>query len=258
MGREERETLLDEAAAWMASVEGGVSLSALARGTGIPRNRWYQVFSGKEGLLRALREERGVQNARTTRESLLDGLGELLREKELGAIRMEDVAERAGATPMTLYRLFGDRKGLLEAFGKERTPRQWAQHLEWVPGSDPEEVLRSVVERMLRFGWKYRGLFFSAFSRDEETRELFSFLQEQPHTARKALARFFQSLLDAGLIREESADTLVMVLVSQVFGLVLSQRTLTPEELPELASVCVRVFWNGIQSGAKYEESGNE
>lgn len=249
----QREHLLDVATAWLADATGSPSLSSLAKGTGIARGQWYQHFSGKEDLFRALYEERGVRKARTTRELLLDGLGALLKEKELGAIRMEDVAQWADTTPMTLYRLFGDRRGLLRAFSSERTPRQVSHQLDWKKGA-PEAQIAGLVERMLIFASGYRGLLLSYFSTDPETQTLFQFMQGLPHSSRKALVQFLEAAMDEGVIRREPVKQLMVLLMGQVMGLSFIQKEWNQEDLPAVAALCTKLFWRGLLRHGEHED----
>jgi AcrR family transcriptional regulator len=247
MKQEERERLLDLASTWMEASGNSFSVSALAKGTGVSRGRWYQVFDGKEELLKALFEERGVKTARNTRERLLDAMAALLKERELGTIRLEDIAEKAGTTTMTLFRLFGDRKGLFQAFSSERTPRQFANQLQWVPGVEPQEMLTSIVTRMLEFVLEYRGLMMSAFSSDQETLEQFQLLRSQPSTSRKALSALFQQWMEAGVMRQGCPENAVKLLVSAVLGMALTHREWEGMEVEARARFCVKTFWMGLQ-----------
>jgi AcrR family transcriptional regulator len=48
--------------------------------------------------------------------AVLDAVGELLADRTWSAVRMADVAERAGVSRQTLYNVFGTREGLAQAF----------------------------------------------------------------------------------------------------------------------------------------------
>lgn len=50
-----------------------------------------------------------------TRSRILDAAIDLLRDEELGALRLSDIAARAGMTERTLYRHFATREDLLKA-----------------------------------------------------------------------------------------------------------------------------------------------
>ncbi|MBA0045561.1 TetR family transcriptional regulator [Mycobacterium sp. NPDC050853] len=50
------------------------------------------------------------------RESVLDALGDLLRQQDWSAVTMSDVARRAGVSRQTLYNEFGSRQGLAQGY----------------------------------------------------------------------------------------------------------------------------------------------
>ena len=53
--------------------------------------------------------------AEETRERILDGLHDLLRERPDGSISVEQVAKRARVARSTVYLAFGSRRGLFDA-----------------------------------------------------------------------------------------------------------------------------------------------
>ena len=79
------------------------------------------------------------------REQLLDATLELIGERGFGAATIEAVARRAGVARPVVYRLFGDRAGLLEelfAREEERALGQIAAAIPAIPGDrDPDELL---------------------------------------------------------------------------------------------------------------------
>ncbi|WP_162294188.1 TetR/AcrR family transcriptional regulator [Mycobacteroides abscessus] len=50
------------------------------------------------------------------RESVLDALGDLLRQRDWSAVTMSDVSRRAGVSRQTLYNEFGSRQGLAQGY----------------------------------------------------------------------------------------------------------------------------------------------
>jgi AcrR family transcriptional regulator len=50
------------------------------------------------------------------RESVLDALGDLLRQQDWSAVTMSDVSRRAGVSRQTLYNEFGSRQGLAQGY----------------------------------------------------------------------------------------------------------------------------------------------
>ncbi|MFT3900650.1 MAG: TetR family transcriptional regulator [Gordonia sp. (in: high G+C Gram-positive bacteria)] len=76
------------------------------------------------------------------RNSLLDGLRELLVEKDWSQVRMSDVASAAGVSRQTVYNEFGTRYGLAQAYAERLTAQlasivadQLAKHVGDVEGA---------------------------------------------------------------------------------------------------------------------------
>lgn len=57
-----------------------------------------------------------VAQRRLLHDTVLDAVGELLRDRGWGAVRMADVARTAGVSRQTLYNEFGSRADLAQAF----------------------------------------------------------------------------------------------------------------------------------------------
>src|SRR5918999_4755195 len=79
------------------------------------------------------------------REQLLDAALELMVGEGHGALTIDAVARRVGVARPVVYRLFGDRAGLLEALFRreeERALSQVAAAIPAIPGDrDPDELL---------------------------------------------------------------------------------------------------------------------
>jgi AcrR family transcriptional regulator len=54
------------------------------------------------------------------RDQILDATVDVLRDRDLGEVTFEDIADAAGVSRALLYNYFGDRRGLIEAL-EERT-----------------------------------------------------------------------------------------------------------------------------------------
>ena len=87
------------------------------------------------------------------REQLLDATLELIADEGHAAATIDAVARRAGVARPVVYRLFGDRTGLLEALFRREETRALAQLGRAIPaipgGRDPDELLAEGVRLFL-------------------------------------------------------------------------------------------------------------
>jgi AcrR family transcriptional regulator len=94
-------------------------------------------------------------DAARNRRRILAAAAELFAERGVGAVSMDDVANRAGVGKGTLYRRFGDRSGLAVALLDDREGDLQARILTGPPplgpGAPPAERLAAFVHAYLRY-----------------------------------------------------------------------------------------------------------
>ena len=84
---------------------------------------------------------------RATRDALLDALGEVVREQGINAFSVQDVANRAGLSHRTVYRVFESREALLEG------ARAWVAELvaeQGIPEGTNLDDLAPHIESLFR------------------------------------------------------------------------------------------------------------
>ena len=130
--------------------EGGpdaLTMDRLAEAAGISRSSAYRLVGSREALLEHLAAagvdvgERG-----DVRERVLKAAGEVFARQGLDGATVEAIAETAGVGSATVYRHFGDKKGLVAAFMQELGPRK----LVWAAAREPSGDLAVDLERLAR------------------------------------------------------------------------------------------------------------
>ncbi|MFN8556731.1 MAG: helix-turn-helix domain-containing protein [Dehalococcoidia bacterium] len=97
---------------------------AIATAAGISRATYYRVVGGSH---QALLREAGYISEPPARERVLTAATALLTEVGLSGLHMDAVAEHAGVSRPTLYRLFPGKADLLAAVTHRHAPfRGWA------------------------------------------------------------------------------------------------------------------------------------
>lgn len=159
---------------------------------------------------------------------ILDRATELLAASETGDVSTRAVCEAAGVGQPVLYRLFGDKDGLLAAVAD----RVWGQYLDSkraaVASDDPVADLRE--------GWDAHTAF--ALANPHAYRLVFaSSLSSRPAAADEAMA-LLRSVLEriaaAGRLRMDPADAARIVMAANS-GIALSL-ILRPEQYPDLSA----------------------
>ncbi|GGJ12083.1 TetR/AcrR family transcriptional regulator [Streptomyces brasiliensis] len=168
---------------------------------------------------------------RGTRERLLAAASELLARDGRDAVSTRAVASAAGMQPPTIYRLFGDKEGLLDAVASYGFRSYLADKHALGETDDLLEDLRRGWDLHVEFGLSMPAFYTLMYGEARENgspagREAFGMLRHQ-------IAR----VGDAGRLRM-SVDRASRLMYATGIGVVLSQIALPPAERdPELPDV---------------------
>jgi AcrR family transcriptional regulator len=180
--------LLD-AAAQLAEEGLPITVSSVAERARVARGTIYRRFTDRDALVAALMAAgRMAAGPPGPRERILDAVGLQLRRRGLSGTTLEAVANEAGVGVVTIYRRFGDRRGLLEAFVKERSPRRLALAKQERTG-DPAQDLLPLVRESLSFLREYKDLFNLANTTDPEGVALFADIRKSSTSVRAVTAQ---------------------------------------------------------------------
>ena len=141
-------------AADMVRAGEALTMEALARRAGISRSTAHRRTGGRKALVEALASS-GVEAG--ARALLLSATREAVAARGLVGVSVGSLAERAGTSPMTVYRLFGDRESLLREALADVFPSRAFQEM-GRDGADLEDTLLAVAAGMVRFAGTYPGL----------------------------------------------------------------------------------------------------
>jgi AcrR family transcriptional regulator len=126
------------------------------KAAGISRTTFYRAFASREELLRAL----SLEPEPETRERLLETALDALSRDGLAALSMDEVADQAGVSRATLYRLFPGKQALFAELVKRYSPfERIAETVEEFFDDPPEEVMLQVAVVFARLYRQRRGVF---------------------------------------------------------------------------------------------------
>ena len=104
-------------------------------------------------------DTRTYADRRETRDNLVEVAARLLREQGVTAVTTRAVAEAAGVQAPTIYRLFGDKDGLLDAVAEHVLAVYVAEKAVAADSGDPIADLRAAWQTHVGFGLANGALF---------------------------------------------------------------------------------------------------
>jgi AcrR family transcriptional regulator len=221
------------------------SMAELAREAGVARSSLLRRFAGRDDVLAALVDGDAAAQARppSSRTRALDAFHAVARRKGLAATTLEDVAAEAGLGVATVYRQFGGRRGLLDAYADERTPRAKRGLLRADDGGSPRDVLQAVAVAMIEHLVADGPLLLLAPPADPEAQRMLGHLRRLEARSRAELRRWFTRTIARGSVRGDPA-ALTDAFVGMVAGSVLLAAA-APVDPPQLAADLVSLFLRG-------------
>ena len=139
--------------------EGKPTVAQFASAAGVSRASFYRVFKSREALLDELR----IAPEPGTRERILDAALVEVGAHGLSALSMDDLADRAGVSRATLYRLFPGKAALFTGLIYTYSPLEPVTQLLTAMQDEPPEVVlpelaRTVYRRVYGGGENRIGL----------------------------------------------------------------------------------------------------
>jgi AcrR family transcriptional regulator len=176
------------------------SLAEVAQVAGISRATLYRAFSSREELLHAL----AFEPERESRERLLEKALEMIGQEGLAALSMDALADAAGVSRATVYRLFAGKAALFREVVKTYAPfERIALLIEQVADQPPEEVMPQVAQIIVELFGRRAGLLrtlaFEVSSQQEDTGEAITFVLER---GIGSLIGYLQQQMDKGRLRK--------------------------------------------------------
>lgn len=113
-----RARILTSAPAVLAMKRARATVEDFVRAAGVSKTSFYRAFGSRAALLEAL----GTSPTPGPRERVLSVALDMVGAKGLAALSMDELADRAGVSRATLYRLFAGKPALFTALVHKYTP----------------------------------------------------------------------------------------------------------------------------------------
>lgn len=249
------EAILREAAALARSFGDAFTMEQLERRTGLSRATLYRRVGGKRAVLERLATTgRAAPHApQSSRARILDAARRVVAARGVGGTTMERVADEAGVGVATVYRHFGGRERLLEAFvhateGRARV-RHTIEQADGDLGTDLRAGLTAVAGAALTLFADNRDLMRIVIGGAPDELDVLRVLKGSSERTLDRLASLFEREAQAGrLTRVGSPRRLALAFV----GILLAFAVIGPEHYgiaatdPDaLAALAVHVFLDG-------------
>lgn len=252
------ERILRAAEGLLASEGPGFTMEALAQAAGVSRATLYRRVPSREKLAERLREERAVESGTAlarepSRQRILETTRQLVGRHGLLALTVEQIADAAGVSPVTIYRTFGDKDALLRAMFAELGPRNDAALVLADLDAPVEDTLTRFVTVMQRgLAEQPAFVFMALFSQGEEARYV-EHLRKSQYGTMDRFTRYLAAQMERGRLRPGDPVEMALGLMGLVLGASLDTRRLlssaqeegTGKRTPRARAI-VELFLHGV------------
>lgn len=195
------------------------TVAEFATAAGVSRASFYRAFRSRQELLDELR----VTPEPGARDRILQAAREMVGATGLGALSMDDLADAAGVSRATLYRLFPGKGALFTELVLVYSPLEpvvalLAERTEHPPEVVMPEVARAILRTVLQSGENRTGLLRALFF------EVSRLSPDAEEATRQAISRVFASLagyvlgqMSAGRLRAVHPLLALQMFVGPIF-----------------------------------------
>lgn len=214
--------VLETAARLLAEPGDGLTMERLAAASGLSRATLYRRFGSRRALVERLIREHGLSAndllEPDVRTRVLQAARAVFGQAGFAAATVEQIAQEAGVGPATIYRHFGSKEALVQAFIQASAPRRRLRELAATRNGDLEEDLTSLASVALQFIHDNRDLFQLALQDGVTATALRNRLRSVEGRSAHALAGYFTRQMAAGRMRACDPFDLALSFLGMMFG----------------------------------------
>lgn len=188
-----------------------------------------------------------------TAERIIEAALQLISEKGYTAATTKTIAELAGVNEVTLFRHFGNKRGLLKAIVEQFSyypllQKEIHQNVTW----DLEKDLLNFSLKHFEFLMSIKDLVMIGFKESIQFPEISEEIANIPLLIKKELCHYFKEMQQRGKIREVDFEAAALSLIALNFGHFMSRARLGTmvSDIPteELLQTSVAIFSRGLVS----------
>lgn len=188
-----------------------------------------------------------------TAQRIIEAALQLISEKGYTAATTKTIAELAGVNEVTLFRHFGNKRGLLKAIIEQFSyypllQQEINQNVTW----ELEKDLLNFSLKHFQFLMSIKDFVMIGFKESIQFPEISEEIANLPLLIKKELILYFQEMHQQGKIREVDFEAAALSLIALNFGHFMSRARLGTivSDLPteELLQTSVAIFSRGLVS----------
>lgn len=188
-----------------------------------------------------------------TAERIIEAALQLISEKGYTAATTKAIAELAGVNEVTLFRHFGNKRGLLKAIIEQFSyypllQQEINQNVTW----ELEKDLLNFSLKHFQFLMSIKDFVMIGFKESIQFPEISEEIANIPLLIKKELIHYFQEMHQRGKIREVDFEAAALSLIALNFGHFMSRARLGTivSDIPteELLQTSVSIFSRGLVS----------
>jgi AcrR family transcriptional regulator len=174
------------------------SMDEIAAAAGVSRAALYELFGSRGAILEAL----GMEHPPSWQDRILVAGAELLAERGLSGLSLDEVAARSGASRATVYRLFPGKAALFREIVRTYLPmEEGLEMLETMAHRPPAEVMSALAGSLAQAGHVRIGVLRSALfevtGREDGSEEVVEEVLENT----RVMLRYLENQMAAGRLR---------------------------------------------------------
>lgn len=225
-------------------------MDALAAAAGVSRATVYRQVKSRDALLAQLAEQGlDVGEREGVRARILKAAGQVFAQLGFEAATVEAIAEAAGAGAASVYRHFGDKRGLIAAYLDAHAPRRAAWGIAQEPSGDLRADLEALVVTLLTRIEEQRDLMRLALLERMRGSTLLDGVAASQERTIHAVIALFSVYVERGALIDEDPALMARALQGLIFSFSLggSLLGLPGAPAPELAArFIVQLFLEGL------------
>jgi AcrR family transcriptional regulator len=249
----DREILALAARLWEQSNGADFTMDRLSETTGVSRATLYRRFGSREAILQRLVDDHAIDIEELSQPDIptriVQATGEALNRAGFAGITIEKIAQAAGVGPATVYRHFGSKDALIEAFIAANSPRQLLRSLVANASSNLEADLILVATALLEFLRDNPSLVRLFAFEEQASRDYLAEIRATQGRTINMLADYLAGHIKLGNLQPSDPFALALAFTGMLLGLGLvgPQSYHRPIYEPaEVARFATRIFLSGM------------
>jgi AcrR family transcriptional regulator len=228
-------------------------MDRLSEITGVSRATLYRRFGSRDAILQRLVADHAIDIEELSqpdiRTRIVQATGDALNRVGFGGITVEKIAQAAGVGPATVYRHFGSKDALIEAYITTTSPRQMLRSLVADVNSNLEHDLIMVASALLAFMRDNQGLVRLFAFEDQASRDYLAEIRATQGRTITMLAEYLAGHIKLGNLQPSDPMTLALAFTGMLLGTGLvgpHSYQLPPVDPAAGARLATQIFLQGM------------